>query len=130
MARTVSRVRDNDSVRIAGILDMHHATGANQKDDVDRMSVANCEEMDMMLLLRLIVTFWKGNLERGSSRLFPILMSKGIACASTQAMHTSAALLRKDNFSPMYSTARVASTVNTYRVQFSSGIIRKNVQRA
>ena len=31
---------------------MHHATGANQKDEVDRMSVANCEEMDMMLLLR------------------------------------------------------------------------------
>ena len=52
MARTVSRVRDNDSVRIAGSLDMHHASGANQKDEVDRMSVANCVEMDMMLLLR------------------------------------------------------------------------------
>ena len=74
MARTVSRVRDNDSVRIAGSLDMHHASGANQKDEVDRMSVANCEEMDMMLLLRFYLfsslPFGKGNLERGSSRLF------------------------------------------------------------
>ena len=70
MSGAVTRFKADDSVHIAGSLDMHHAT-------VDVISVANCEEMDMMLLLRflfviIVFFFWKGDLVRGSSRLFLI----------------------------------------------------------